>query len=92
MKSLFALSAAALLAAGCASDPVVVAQKDCKVAPITTSSAVYTGKSKTAPDSLRQREAQMDLATSQYRFAQLQRNGLFNNNVEEALRDCDMAR
>ena len=29
MKSLLALSAAALLAAGCASEPVVVAQKEC---------------------------------------------------------------
>jgi hypothetical protein len=91
MKSLSTLSAAALLAAGCASEPVIVAQKDCKVAPLTTASTVYTGKSKPV-DSLRQREAQMDLATSQYRMAQLQRHGTFNNNVEEALRDCDMAK
>ena len=91
MKCLPALSAAALLAAGCASEPVVVAQKDCKLAPLTTASTVYTGKSKPV-DSLRQREAEMDLASTQYRRDNLRRNGLFNNNVEEAMRDCDMAK
>ena len=55
MKALVTLSAAALLAAGCATtDNVQLAQRDCKLAPITTYSA--TGKAKPV-DSLRQREA-----------------------------------
>jgi|CXWL01.1.fsa_nt_gi ABC-type glycerol-3-phosphate transport system substrate-binding protein len=91
MKALFALSAAALLAAGCATtDSVQVAQApDCKVVPITTYSA--TGKAKPV-ERIRQREAEMDLARTDYRFQQLARNGVFNNNVEEALRDCGQAR
>ena len=89
MKSLLALSAAALFAAGCAStDNVRVAQKECKVQPQLTANAAK-GSNKVKPvDSLRQREAEMDLARTDYRFQQLARNGIFNNTVEESLRDC----
>ncbi len=89
MKALLALSAAALLAAGCATtENVQVAEKkECKIALAHTSTVANPYKAK-PQDSLRQREAEMNLATSQYRFAQLQRNGVFNNLNEEALRDC----
>ena len=78
-------AAAALAAAGCATQGDTYAKADCKVAPITTASA--TGKARPV-DSLERRAAEMDLATSQYRRDQLARNGYVGNNVEEALRDC----
>lgn len=90
MKALIALSAAALLAAGCATTETntQMAARDCKVQPALTAN-VAKGSNKTKPvDSLRQREAEMDLARTGYRQEQLQRNGMFNNTVEEALRDC----
>lgn len=89
MKALFALSAVALLAAGCATtENVQLAQKDCKVQPALTAN-VGKGNNKAKPvDSLRQREAEMDLASTGYRQQQLQRHGPANNTVEEALRDC----
>jgi len=87
MKALVTLSAAALLAAGCATtENVQVAQRECKVAPITTASVA--GKPKPV-DRMRQREAEMDLASTQYRYSQLARHGMFNNTVEEAMRDCN---
>lgn len=87
MKALVTLSAAALLAAGCATTENVQVAKNCKVQPVQT--ATYANPSKAKPvDSLRQREAEMDLARTDYRYQQLARNGVFNNNVEEALRDC----
>lgn len=77
---------AALAVAGCATQGDNYAAKpECKVAPITTASA--TGKAKPV-DPLSQRRAEMDLASSDYRFRQLNRNGGMNNNIEEALRDC----
>ena len=89
MKVLVALSAAALLAAGCATtENVQVAQKECKVQPQLTAN-LGKGQTKTKPvDSMRQREAEFDLARTDYRFQQLARNGIFNNTVEESLRDC----
>jgi hypothetical protein len=89
MKALVILSAAALLAAGCATtENVQLAQKECKIQPALTAN-VGKGSTKTKPvDSLRQREAEMDLARTDYRFQQLARNGTFNNHVEDALRDC----
>ena len=88
MRTLIALSATALLAAGCATtDTTYVAQKECKVMPQLTVNVANSGKAKPV-DSLRQREAEMDLATTGYRFQQLQRNGPYNNTVEESLRDC----
>ena len=88
----FSLLAAALFAAGCASQDVQVSQAPvtCKVAPITTASATDSSAKKPV-SALRQREAEMDLASSQYRMQQLNRNGIFNNNVEDALRNCDTA-
>lgn len=89
MKALLALSAAGLLAAGCATtDNVQVAQKECKVQPQLTAN-LAKGSNKAKPvDSLRQREAEMDLASTQYRYSNLARNGLYPNVVEESLRDC----
>jgi hypothetical protein len=88
MKALVALSTLALLA-GCAStgQNVQYAQADCKVHLITTASA--TGVRKTAPSSLEQRDAEMQLASSDYRFRNLRQNGYNMNNVEDALRDCN---
>jgi hypothetical protein len=86
MRSLLALSLLALVA-GCASyGDDQYAKAECKVAPITTYSA--TGVRPSRVDSLAQRDAEMQLGTTQYRRDQLVRNGLVNNNVEQALRDC----
>jgi PBP1b-binding outer membrane lipoprotein LpoB len=86
VKALLALCAAALVAAGCATDPnVQVAQRECKTAPITTTSV--TGKARPMTD-IERRAAEMDLARSQYRFQNLARNGPDPNLVEDTLRDC----
>jgi len=87
MKVLLALSALAL-AAGCATDGnTQYAKADCKIVPITTAS-VAGGKTRPA-SSLEQRQAEMALATSEYRRTQLAQRGRFGNNVEEALYDCN---
>ena len=86
MKSLLFVASVALLA-GCASyGDNQYAKADCKVAPITTQSA--TGVRPSRVDSLAQRDAEMQLATTDFRRRELARNGLVNNNVEQALRDC----
>lgn len=85
MKSLIALSVLALLAA-CATPGEQIAAVDCKVYPVTTASAA--GVRKPNVSSLEQRYAEMQLATSDYRFRNLRQNGYNMNNVEDALRDC----
>ena len=86
MKSLLFVASVALLA-GCASyDDNRYAKADCKVAPITTQSV--TGVRPSRVDSLAQRDAEMQLATSEFRRRELASKGLVNNNVEQALRDC----
>ncbi|HEX7557770.1 MAG TPA: hypothetical protein VF386_01170 [Usitatibacter sp.] len=89
-KALLALPALVTLAlAGCATDGNTnnqYAQADCKVYPITTMS--YTGVRDPKVDSLDQRAAEGDLATSKYRFRTLARAGSANNNLEDLLRDC----
>jgi uncharacterized protein with LGFP repeats len=87
MKMFTAVAAGAVLAAGCATtEPTQVAQAECKIVPITTASAA--GRAPRNISSLEQRHAEMQLATSQYRMAQLQSQGMAFNNVEDALRDC----
>jgi hypothetical protein len=87
MKMLIA-AAAAIAAAGCAHQPPTqVAQAECKIAPVTTASIAGRAPRNVSP--LEQRHAEMQLATSQYRFAQLQSQGMAFNNVEDALRDCN---
>ena len=86
MKTILALSAAAALVAGCATSPEQVAAVECKVHPIVTSNVV--GNRKPQTDSLDQRYAEMQLATSDYRFRNLRQNGYNMNNVEDSLRDC----
>jgi hypothetical protein len=87
MKPLFALSALALALAGCATEgDTQLAQADCKVYPITTASVA--GR-KPEVDSIRQRAAEADLATSGYRFRNLARNGPAGNNIEDIIRDCN---
>ena len=88
MKPILLLSAAAVLAAGCATteEPMQVAQRECKIRPVTTESA--TGVRSKSVSSLEQRHAEMQLATSQYRMANLRSQGMAFNNVEEALNDC----
>jgi hypothetical protein len=81
---------AALMLAGCASDGTSgdqYAQADCKLYPATTASS--TGVHPPKADSLQQRAAEADLASSGYRFRNLQRNGMAYNNIEEAIRDCN---
>lgn len=77
-----------LAAAGCAStgEPTQVAAADCRVVPITTASAA--GRAPRV-DPIEQRFAEMQLANSGYRQAQLAQRGLHANAVEDALRDCN---
>lgn len=85
MKALIPLSSLALVAA-CATPGEQLAAVDCKVYPITTASAAG-GKPRV--NSLEQRHAEMQLATSDYRMRNLRQNGYNLNNVEDALRDCN---
>ena len=91
MKTLTILAAfAAIAISGCATQDTQLAKADCKIAPLTTTSLTGgNGRSKPAASSLDERYAEMGLATSQYRLSNLRRNGMANNNVEDALRDCD---
>ncbi len=91
MKILFVatLSAALGLAAGCATTDDTaysqVAARDCKVTPITTTSPTGRLGPTTA---LERREAEMELGRTEYRRMQLARQGMVQNNVEDALYDC----
>ena len=74
--------------AGCASSgDTRVASADCKVYPITTASAAGRAPKNVSP--IEQRWAEMQLANSEYRQRQLQERGMIDNNVEQALRDCN---
>ena len=86
MKILFALSASALVLAACATQPeeTRVAQADCRVAPIVTAdSSLRKGR----VTDLDRRYAEMQLATSDYRLRNLQRNP-GQSNLEDALEGC----
>jgi hypothetical protein len=85
---LLSLIPLAALAAACATSPDQVAQADCKVAPITTTS--ITGRAKPV-SSIEQRDAEMQLASTGFRQRQLRERGLVPNTVEDALRDCNAA-
>lgn len=86
MKHMLFLSAAALVAACAHEPPQQLTQADCKVHPITTTSV--TGARRTPSTSLEQRQAEAQLATSDFRRAGLAQNGYNMNNVEDALREC----
>jgi len=88
MRSLLLVSTfAAVALTGCAGyGDTQYTKADCKVYPITTYSATGTRPSRV--DSLAQKDAEMQLATTGYRRERLAQQGLVNNNVEEALRDC----
>ena len=88
MKALSILAATLFVAAGCATDgTATLAEPECKIAPITTTSMTYGGRAKPV-DSLDQRYAQMQFASTQYRYANLARHGPIDNTAEEALRNC----
>ena len=87
MKTLFALSGLALVLAGCATaGDDQYAKADCKVYPITTYSA--TGNRPSRVDELAQKDAEMQLATSEFRRRELAQRGIVNNPIEQSLRDC----
>jgi hypothetical protein len=86
MKTLIALTISALALWGCATtDSDQYAQNDCKVAPVVT-----TGPGASSRVShLDQRYAEMQLATSDYRLRNLQRDPAYpTNNLEQSLNDC----
>ncbi|HSN19458.1 MAG TPA: hypothetical protein VLS49_02200 [Usitatibacter sp.] len=87
MKILLALSASALAISACATtdDSRQYAENDCKVAPVVT-----TGPGASSRVShLDQRYAEMQLATSDFRLRELQRNpGYPMNNLEQSLEGC----
>jgi hypothetical protein len=86
VKTPFALSVfLALSVAGCAStEPQQYAKADCKVAPVTTRSAVNKAGPVTELD---RRYAEAQLRSSDYRRQQFDRLGT-EGTVEQALRDC----
>lgn len=86
MKTLLALSLASLAVYGCATyDSDRYAENDCKVAPVVTTGP---GASSRVTD-LDRRYAEMQLATSDYRLRNLQRNPAYaTNNLEQSLNDC----
>lgn len=87
MRIVFALPLL-LAAAGCATpDTARVAAADCKVVPAQTANTA--GVSRRQASSIEQREAEMKLATTQYRERNLREQGQFHNLTEEALRDCN---
>ncbi|HUP30520.1 MAG TPA: hypothetical protein VM122_10140 [Usitatibacter sp.] len=88
MKRLFSLAAIAALG-GCATTPdnMQLADASCKVAPLQVGRLSGTNRPQRV-DPLDQRWAEMQLASSDYRFRALARNGAYGSNVEEALRDC----
>lgn len=87
MKILLPLCVAALAASACATtgDYDQYASNDCKVAPVVT-----TGEgSRSRVSHLDQRYAEMQLATSDYRLRELQRNPAYaTNNLEQSLQGC----
>jgi hypothetical protein len=87
MKMLLALSVAALAAYGCATTPDQYAENDCKVAPVVTADSSLRHADRVTD--LDRRYAEMQLATSDYRLRQLQRNPAYpSNNLEQSLNDC----
>ena len=84
-STVFALFA--LVLAGCASPGnTQVASADCKVVPITTTSV--SGRAPKNVSGIEQRWAEMQLAGTEYRQRQLRERGMFDNNIEQVLRDC----
>lgn len=85
MKTLIALSAAALVLAACATNDQLAYSDECKVAPVVT-----TGERSSARvTDLDRRYAEMQLATSDYRLRELQRNPAYpSNNLEQSLNGC----
>jgi hypothetical protein len=91
MKALLGITFVAL-AAGCATtaENTQLAQAECKVVPMKPGYISGTSP-KPAREPLDQTTAELQLASSDYRFRQLSRYGIGNNNIEDALRDCDRA-
>ena len=77
-----------VLVAGCAStEPTRVAAADCKVVPYGHATA---GLRERPSDALEKRMASLQLSSSEYRIANLDRYGRGPlNTVEEALNDCE---
>jgi hypothetical protein len=89
MRILLALSAAALALAACSTtEEARYARNDCRVGPVVTTGPSATGR----VSHLDQRYAEMQLATSDYRFRNLQRDPSYaTNNVEQGLAGCAQA-
>ena len=91
MKAFLGITLVAL-AAGCATtqENTQLAQAECKIVPMKAGRISGTSP-RPARDPLDQTTAELQLASSNYRFQQLSRHGLVDNNIEDALRDCDRA-
>jgi hypothetical protein len=89
MKMIVALSVSAAVLCACAdTGDAQYAQNDCKVAPVVTTTDSSLRKDQRITD-LDRRYAEMNLATSDYRLRQLQRNPAYSqNNIEQSLADC----
>ena len=92
MKLLLSLSAAALVLASCATtENEQLAQADCRIAPVTTRGVTGVDGHLGTYNHLDQRYAEMQLGTSEYRRQLYARQGLTNNNVEDAISNCNKA-
>ena len=80
---------AAALLGGCATadPPQQVAAADCKIQPLQTATTTY-GKKREVTE-IERREAEMQLASSQYRLRQLQSGFGPASPLEDAIRDCN---
>jgi len=87
IKILLAATSALLLGACASQEPVQLARADCKVYPMTAETA--TGNPPKHVTELQQRFAEADLASSQVRYHELARNGMYPNPIEETLKDCN---
>ncbi len=89
LASVSGLALSAALLGGCAStdQPTRVAAADCKIQPLQTATTTY-GKKRPVTE-LEQREAEMNLASSEYRLRQLQSGFGPASPLEDALRDCN---
>jgi hypothetical protein len=87
MKMLLALSAAALACACATTPPDQYAENDCRVAPVVTADSSLRRPDRVTD--LDRRYAEMQLATSDYRLRQLQRDPAYaTNNIEQSLQGC----
>ena len=87
-KLLVSIAFATVFLAGCATAPETdkIASADCKIQPLQTATTTY-GKKRDISE-IEQRDAENQLASTDYRTRQLRTPLGQTGSVEQALRDC----